>query len=194
MAAESGSVTTTEPPANRIPGSVVVPRKIHLDPRGMLVETLREDDVSAHGDRFAMSYTSVTVPGQMRDRDRWHVHLRQEDRFVVALGEMVLALFDARPQSPTHGRLELLRMAGAPVSSPNSPAGGKEATTYLVSIPVGVYHAIGNLHPSEPFVLQNYPTSLYDATDEGRVPFAEVKVPRLGDRPFSWDRVRVQRP
>jgi dTDP-4-dehydrorhamnose 3,5-epimerase len=182
---------TVEPPEARIHDVVVLPRTIHRDPRGLLIETMRSDDATIDGATFAMGYTSVTVPGQMRDRDRWHVHRRQVDRFVVPLGEMVLALYDGRPASPSAGRLDLLRMRGAPLGSPAGPA---TLTTHLVAIPVGVYHAIGNLHPSEPFVLQNYPTRLYDPSDEGRVPFSEAPIAALGQRPFDWSLVEVKRP
>jgi dTDP-4-dehydrorhamnose 3,5-epimerase-like enzyme len=186
-----GVIATVEPPQARIHELVVLPRTIHRDPRGFLVETMRSDDATIGGAAFAMGYTSVTVPGQMRDRDRWHVHRHQVDRFVVPLGEMVLALLDARPASPTAGRLELLRMRGAPVGS---PTGSTPLTTHLVTIPVGVYHAIANLHPDEPFVLQNYPTRLYDPSDEGRVPFLDAPIAALGDRPFDWSLVDVRRP
>jgi dTDP-4-dehydrorhamnose 3,5-epimerase len=188
------SVRTIEPPEIRISGVVVLPRTLHQDPRGFLVETLRRDDSTVAGDAFEMSYTSVTVPGEMRDRDRWHFHHRQEDRFVVPLGEMILALFDRRPESPTRGRLEVIRMAGPGVARSHAPGGKRDLLLHLVTVPREVLHAIGNLHPSDPFVLQNYPTRLYDATDEGRVPFADVPVDALGSAPFGWDRVEVRRP
>lgn len=191
-AARSGKVSTIEPPEVRIGGVVVLPRVIHQDPRGLLVETLRSDDASIRGDQFAMTYTSVTMPGEMRDKDRWHVHQKQQDRFVVPLGEMVLALFDARQGSPTHGRLELIRMAGVPPEAPHaSPK--RDVTTHLVTIPERVYHCIGNLHPKVPFVLQNFPTRLYDAADEGRVPFEKAPIASLGGKGFSWDLVEVRR-
>lgn len=183
---------TSSPPDRRIDGVVVLPRVIHQDPRGLLVETLRSDDSSIQGDRFAMTYTSVTVPGEMRDRDRWHVHAHQQDRFVVPLGEMILALYDARAKSPTEGTLDLLRMGGSPVGHPASNP-KQDLTTHLVTVPEGVYHCIGNLHPRDPFVLQNFPTRLYDAKDEGRVLFSEVPVRALGGRPFSWELVEVVR-
>ncbi len=186
-------IGTIEPPECRIDGAVVLPRVVHHDPRGFLVETLRHDDLPVRGDEFAMSYTSVTVPGEKRDRDRWHVHQRQVDRFVVPIGEMVLALWDARPTSPTHGLLHAIRMCGAPIAGLASPGGRADRTTHLVTIPIGVYHCIGNLHATDPFVLQNYPTRLYDAADEGRVPFAEAPIASLGGRPFAWELVEVRR-
>jgi dTDP-4-dehydrorhamnose 3,5-epimerase-like enzyme len=194
MAGRAGGlrVKTTDPPSVRIRDVVVLPRVIHQDPRGLLVETLRQDDAAVRGEHFAMTYTSVTVPGGRRDVDRWHVHEHQQDRFVVPLGEMVLALYDARAASPTHGTLDLLRMAGTPVLGSSSP-GKKDVVTHMVTIPERVYHCIGNLHPTEPFVLQNFPTRLFDPKDEGRVLFEEAPIASLGGRGFSWDIVEVIR-
>ncbi|MCI4319001.1 MAG: dTDP-4-dehydrorhamnose 3,5-epimerase family protein [Thermoplasmata archaeon] len=187
-------LATIEPFDSHLHDVIVLPRTVHFDPRGFLIETLRSDDASVAGDRFAMSYTSVTVPGERRDIDRWHVHHHQEDRFVVPLGEMILALYDPRPLSPTRGRIEAIRMAGAPVHQPASPAGKRDLATAMVTIPREVYHCIGNLHREEPFLLQNYPTALYNAADEGRVPFVDSPISSLGGRPFSWDLVEVVRP
>lgn len=189
-----GSFKTIGPTEVGIADVVSLSRAVHHDPRGFLVETLREDDASVHGKTFAMSYLSLTLPGQKRDSDRWHVHKRQVDRFVVVAGEMVLALYDARPGSPTKGRLVTVRMVGAQEDLSAPPAPGKrEAMTYLVTIPIGVYHCIGNLS-RHPFLLQNYPTRLYDPQDEGRVPFVEVPVVGLGGCPFTWESVEVVRP
>ncbi len=185
----SPTVPRIEPSELRIEGCRVRPRVIHRDPRGFLVETMRSDDADVQGDRFAMSYTSVTVPGQFRDHHQWHVHRRQVDRFVVPMGDMTLVLFDPRPDSRSVGTLSAIRMRGAPyhISVPGTTA--PSLTTYLVTIPPGVCHAIGNLHPSDPFVLVNYPTRLYDPTDEGRLAFTEVPIAALGGAPFDWDRV-----
>ena len=185
-AALPGSLRPIAPTEIRIEGVVVLARPVHQDPRGLLVETMRADDASVGGDRFRMTYTSVTVPGEFRDKDRWHLHARQTDRFVVPLGEMILALHDGRPGSPTTRRLEVIRMAGPPIHAAGAPT-KRDVLTYLVTIPPGVHHCIGNLSPA-PFVLQNFPTEYFDATDEGRIPFDSLTVPALG-RGFSWDLV-----
>ena len=182
-------LTRIDPPSIRIVGAQALPRTFHHDPRGFLVETLRADDTSVEGSKFRMSYASVTLPGQFRDLDRWHVHKVQTDRFVVVLGEMTLALLDQRPGSATHGVLDVVRMSGASRSALASTP-PQDRATYLVPIPPGVLHCIGNL-ASEPFLLQNFPTELYSPADEGRVPFASLPVPSLG-RPFAWD--LVERP
>jgi dTDP-4-dehydrorhamnose 3,5-epimerase len=186
MSPEPPSLRPIPPESVRIDAVRPIPRTVHSDPRGFLLETLRKDDRSVQGDRFALTYISVTVPGEFRDRDRWHVHKIQTDRFVVAAGEMILALYDGRPGSPTRGRIEALRMEGAPFGQLASPA-KREIITYLVPIPPGVYHCIGNLS-EDPFVLLNSPTELYDPADEGRVPFTEVPIGELSG-PFTWDRV-----
>ncbi len=162
-------------------------RVFHRDSRGFLVETLRADDPEGAGSHFRMSYASLTLPGQFRDVDRWHVHKVQTDRFVVLLGEMILALYDRRPDSTTRDRLAVIRMVGAPYSEARRANPSDEIPSYLVPIPPGVLHCIGNLS-AEPFVLQNFPTELYNPKDEGRVPFSELSIPALG-RSFSWDLV-----
>lgn len=188
-----GTKARTIPPSSvRIRDVVVLARAIHQDPRGLLIETLREDDRPVGGEHFAMTYTSVTVPGEMRDRDRWHVHQHQQDRFVVPLGEMVLALYDARANSETRGTLDLLRMTGASIGHPNRTS-KLDSITHMVTVPEGVYHCIGNLHSTEPFFLQNFPTRLYDQKDEGRVPFESVPIESLGGRGFAWELVEVVR-
>ena len=172
-----------EAPAITIKGVDPIPRTFHRDPRGFLIETLRSDDDRVNGAHFRMTYASLTVPGEYRDRDRWHVHRYQTDRFVVVLGEMMLALLDGRENSPTSDRLEVIRLRGAPFST-NSPRVADPPMTYLVPIPPGVLHCIGNLS-SMPFLLQNFPTELYNPDDEGRVPFADRPISPSGET-FAW--------
>lgn len=182
--AGAGTLTLIRPESIRIAGCEAVRRVIHQDARGFLVETLRADDVQIDGARFVMSYTSVTAPGEFRDRDRWHVHKRQTDRFVVPLGEMLLALFDAREYSTSTGELALVRMSGVPIGTvTHQPS--RDQITFLVPIPPGVYHCIGNVSDT-PFVLQNFPTGFYDPEDEGRVPFGACEIPSIRG-PFSWE-------
>jgi dTDP-4-dehydrorhamnose 3,5-epimerase len=191
MTTRASTINPVNPESIRLHLVSPLARVIHSDSRGFLVETLRRDDATVYGDQFAMSYTSLTVPGGFRDRDRWHVHRVQVDRFVVVLGEMILALYDARLDSPSHGRLEVIRMQGAPYAH-SSPGKEEDTKTSLVPIPPGVYHCIGNLS-TQPFVLVNFPTKLYDPQDEGRVPFREVSIDKIGG-PFEWARVRVDPP
>lgn len=172
-----------DPASITIQGSRPLTRVVHHDARGFLVETLRTDDIPVEGSRFRMTYSSLTLPGQFRDADRWHVHRIQTDRFIVLLGEMTLALYDGREESPTKGTLEVVRMRGEPFLDVPVPRKG-DSETHLVPVPPGVLHCIGNLS-NFPFLLQNLPTELYNPTDEGRVPFAECPIVSLAG-PFDW--------
>lgn len=182
-------IVPVEPVQAQIRGVEAVPLTIHQDRRGFLLETFRSDDTRFRELPFRMSYTSFTAPNQFRDADRWHVHKVQFDRFVVVLGEMILALYDPRKDSPTAGILEAVRLTGIPPGHPTHEA-TRNVTTYLLPIPPGVLHSLGNLS-DEPFLYQNFPSELYNPADEGRVPFLELAIPSMGG-PFSWE--RVERP
>ena len=80
--------------------------RVNRDPRGTLTELLRADwpDVFGEAMPFAQVYTSTTGPGVARDEDKWHVHRHQTDRFYCVAGRIVVAIADARPESPTQRR------------------------------------------------------------------------------------------
>lgn len=157
--------------------------KVNRDPRGILVETLKTDwtDVYSPDDRpFAQTYYSLTNSGVARDEDRWHLHFEQEDRFVVPLGDALLALYDAREDSPTFGVLNLV---------PLGESCGDDGQLMTV-IPRGVYHCF-MVVSERPALLLNYPTSLYNPQDEHRVPFAQAGARFTDGSAFTWNRVRA---
>ena len=173
-------------PEGLIDGVVARQLKVNRDQRGVLVETLRIDwpEVYTGDERpFAQTYYSITNPGFARDEDRWHHHAFQEDRFVIPSGDVVLALYDWRPSSPTYQRLNLI------------PLGERygDGGQLMVVVPRFVLHgfvAVGG----RPALLINYPTQLYNAADEGRAPFVEVNARFSDGAPFSWDAVRAAWP
>ena len=128
---------------------------------------------------FAQTYYSVTPAGLARDEDEWHVHRRQEDRFIVAAGSIVLALWDGRPESPTRGTLDLL---------PLGEISGDDAQ-HCVLIPRLVHHGF-MVVGDKPAVLLNSPTRLYNPADEGRDAFTDVGALFDNGLPFSWQAVR----
>ncbi len=179
------------PPNCKILDVVVIPRIIHFDPRGFLVETLRADDAKVNGEKFVMTYTSATPAGVARDENQWHFHANQEDRFVVVLGEIALALADFRKNSKTHGICQILDLKGAAWSDLEKAAKNNskfDIKTFLVTIPPGVYHCYKNIGKNL-VILQNFPTQLYNPGDEGRKLFKNVKIPALGQA-FSWNLVK----
>ena len=166
----------------RIHDAVARSLRVNRDESGTLVEILRTDwpDIYEPEARaFAQTYYSVTPAGLARDEDEWHVHRHQEDRFIVASGSIVLALWDGRSGSPTRGTLDLL---------PLGDIAGDDAQ-HCVLIPRLVHHGfmvIGD----QPAVLLNSPTRLYNPADEGRDAFADVEAAFDDGSPFSWQAVR----
>ena len=182
MRALLGDALIHEPgEASPIEGVLLKPLQVNRDPRGTLTELLRSDwnDVYDDAMSFAQTYVSVTQPGIARDEDRWHVHERQTDRFVVIAGTIVVAIADARPDSPTRGKLVLALMQAAD----DAPAG------YMLTVPPRTLHGLMAVGDT-PAMLQNFPTRLWDASDEGRVSFEEAGVSLPDGRLFSWDLLR----
>jgi dTDP-4-dehydrorhamnose 3,5-epimerase len=155
--------------------------RVNRDPRGTLTELLRSDwpDLFGATMPFAQVYASTTAPGVARDEDRWHVHRHQTDRFYCLAGRLVVAIFDPRPASPTRGRLLLVELA----------AGEDAPAPLAVTIPPGTLHGFV-VTSATPATLLNFPTRLYDPSDEGRLPFAEADVRLPDGAPFSYDAVR----
>ena len=101
---------------NLISGVIIYPLKINRDESGILSEVLKSNwkQVFSSKRSFAQCYYSVTPKGEIRDRDKWHVHpTKQEDRFVVIKGDIITAIYDSRPKSSTYQRLNLFLMGEA---------------------------------------------------------------------------------
>lgn len=159
-----------------IEGVILRKLKIHKDPTGLLVETLRSDwqDIYNTDDlNFAMQYMSITPSGIARDKDKWHVHKFQKDRFLCVFGKIITAVYDPRQSSKTKGKLNLF------VMSPQD-----ENEMYLLVIPENTYHGFMVIS-REPGYLLNFPTKLYNPDDEGRV---------ANKGELDWDIVRKDFP
>ena len=166
----------------RIHDAIARRLRVNRDASGLLVEILRADwgDIYNSVQRpFAQTYYSITPPGLARDEAEWHVHQHQEDRFVVASGSIVLALWDGRAESATRGTLDLLPM-GEVMS---------DDAQHSVLIPRRVHHGFVVIGAS-PAILLNSPTQLYNPKDEGRDPFTQVGATFDDGRLFTWQAVR----
>lgn len=162
-------------------GVVIRPLQVNRDPRGTLTETLKitwKEICDQKKRPFTQMYFSKTLPGVARDEDKWHFHPRgQEDRFAVLAGDIVIAIYDRRKDSPTKDFLNLFLM------------GESQGDTgqYLLLIPFRTLHGFVVVS-KKPTVLINYPTRLYDSREEKRIPFTEEKLP--DGSIFTWDLVR----
>lgn len=166
-----------------IEGAKLIPLTFHRDPRGFLVETLKETwtDVFRRPDlQFGQSYCSMTIPGFARDEDQWHNHpTKQTDRFVVMKGSAVFALFDWRKESPTHNVLNLFLMGQA----------NSDDNQFLLLIPKNVLHGFTTIG-KEPCYLLGFPDHVYDPAEEGRIQMQEVGATFSDGLPFSWKTIR----
>ena len=160
-----------------IDGVVVYPLKVNRDDRGILVESLKIDWDQVFDSKlrpFTQCYYSQTNPGVARDADRWHYHpTKQEDRFVVISGDIVIALYDWRKNSKTYGVLNLFRVGDSQTDDDQC----------LLLIPINVLHCLKNIGKKKAILL-NFPTKLYDSKEEGRIPFKEVKL--SNGTTFDW--------
>ena len=152
---------------------VLYPLKINRDSSGVLVETLRKDWPEIYGpDReFSMQYYSITPQGVARDKDVWHYHPHQEDRFLVAKGEIITAV-------AKDNLLNLFRMRA-------------DKDPYILLIPKQTLHGFMVVSKEEAILL-NYPTALYSPNEEGRIPHDKANVKFPDGSFFTWQKVRQE--
>lgn len=163
---------------------ILYPLKVNEDKRGILVETLKINCPKIYHPQsrpFAQNYFSITNAGTARDENTWHYHLKQEDRFVVIDGDIVVACYDWRKKSPTFGQLNLFKMGNS-----NGDYG-----QYLLLIPKNILHGFCVVSP-KPAILLNFPTKLYDKNDEGRISHQSAKAKFLNGQLFNWQTIRQQ--
>jgi len=163
---------------------LLYPLKINQDESGgILVETLRKDwkDIYGENREFSMQYYSVTDSGIARDEKVWHLHpTYQEDRFLVARGEIVVAVADKRENSPTKDIINLFYMKAY-------------EDPYILLIPKDTLHGF-LVVSKEPAILLNFPTGLYNQQEEDRISYETAQVKTEDGFLFSWDLVRKQFP
>lgn len=133
----------------------------HSDERGFFRELIRADDPTFKEGFGQWSHTK-TFSGAAK---AWHIHQRQTDWWYVAIGTVRAVLYDARADSPTHGRLEEHLM-------------GEAQGPQILKIPPGVAHGYKVLEgPAHLFYITS---QVYDPSDEGRIPYDD---PTIG---YDW--------
>jgi dTDP-4-dehydrorhamnose 3,5-epimerase len=84
----------------------------------------------------------------------WHIHKKQTDWWYVQSGLIKVALYDTRPDSPTHGQLQEILM-------------GDNQPPIVLKVPPGVAHGCKCI--SGPAMLFYITSHIYDPADEGRI-------------------------
>jgi len=129
----------------------------HSDERGFFREIIRvTDEIFPEG--FGQWSHSRMHQGVAK---AWHVHRRQTDWWYVGGGTLKVALYDTRPDSPTHGLLQELIM-------------GDDHEEIVLKIPPGVAHGCKVLSAEAHLF---YITShIYDPGDEGRIAHDDASI------------------
>lgn len=131
--------------------------------RGVLTEVFRPewcgDDAS-----IEQIFQVRLFPGAI---SAWHCHAMAFDRLFVSVGHARIVLFDARPKSPTFGRLDQFHVG--------------EARPALLTVPPLVWHGVQNLGGSTALLL-NAPSRAYNYEDPDhyRLPWDTAEIP------FDW--------
>jgi dTDP-4-dehydrorhamnose 3,5-epimerase len=132
----------------------------HLDHRGSVFEIF-EGDMSFWETPIVYAYQFSVRPRQMKG---WGLHELKTDRYTIITGEVLLFLWDDRPDSPTRGVVQKVVLSDRAVRQ--------------VVIPVGVWHLSLNLGADEARLI-NFPTDVYhhDAPDRLLLAWDSPEVP-----------------
>ncbi|MDO8339053.1 MAG: dTDP-4-dehydrorhamnose 3,5-epimerase family protein [Candidatus Burarchaeum sp.] len=149
-----------------IEGVEVKELKMIKDNRGFLMEILRgSDKMKADGQKaFGQMYISTAYPAVIKGK---HLHKLQTDHLTVIKGRAAIHVEDARENSPTKGKKEVILVG--------------EDNWKLVKIPPGIWHSTENVGTEVCYFI-NYVTREYDhkEPDEYRGQFDEA------DRKMPW--------
>jgi len=134
--------------------------RTHADERGTLCEIF-DPRWGFTEDPLVYAYLVTIRPEQVRG---WVVHREQTDRLFVYAGVLRIVLYDARTESDSFGRLNVLHFG--------------EHDRALVSIPAGVFHAVKNVGDREGAFV-NLPSQPYrhDDPDKYRLPLENNVIP-----------------
>lgn len=130
---------------------------------GVITEMFRPEWDPA-GSPVAQIYQSRLFPGAL---GAWSCHAKNTDRLFVNNGLVKIVLYDARPDSRTHGLINEFHAGDVRPS--------------LLIVPPFVWHGLQNLGPCDALVL-NFPTRpyIYEDPDHYRLPHDTAEIP------YSW--------
>lgn len=129
--------------AGHLDGVRVARPTVHVDHRGALLEIFTAEefwDVP-----YAYAYQTSVRPGMLKG---WFQHHQKLDRYHIVSGELLVLLYDDRPESPTRGQLQKLVI-------------GETSGVRGVLIPQRIWHLSYNVGQGDAILL-NFPSTHYD--------------------------------
>lgn len=146
--------------AGQIEGVLTFAPINHVDHRGRVFEIYPGASEFWHKP-VVYCYAFTIRPHQTKG---WGLHLEKDDRYTLIRGEVLTVLYDARLDSPTHGRIQKVMLT--------------EQGTRQMLIPTGVWHMNVNVSPDETLLI-NHPTEVYhhERPDRLTLPWDSPAVP-----------------
>jgi dTDP-4-dehydrorhamnose 3,5-epimerase len=144
----------------RIDGVILNQTAVIGDDRGVILELIdTRQDYWKDGVPFV--YMGTCRPGKAKG---WGLHKTHADRYFVLAGEMLLALYDDREDSPTNGVVQEFYLT-------------RDGLNQL-TIPIGVWHAHRNVGAGD-LIFANAPTKPFehDNPDKWRLPLDNDYIP-----------------
>lgn len=141
---------------------VLINCKKVINERGFLQEITREDQDSFFS--IGQTYITKTINGVIK---AWYQHQEQWDSIFVIQGEMKMALYDMRKNSPSYKQLDVFIISG---SEPQ-----------LIRIPPGVWHGFQALKSDLLLLHMNSHPFDFNHPDEIRID------PHSPEIPFDWN-------
>jgi dTDP-4-dehydrorhamnose 3,5-epimerase len=140
-----------------IAGVQIVPLRVIPDARGSVMRMLRADD--PHFTAFGEVYFSCINPGVIKG---WRKHTRMVQNLAVPVGQVEVALYDGRADSPTYRQVQDVIV-------------GPETNYALVLIPPGVWNAFKGLGVTVS-VVANCASILHDPAESETRPLDDPPV------------------
>lgn len=142
---DSATVTSSgESLETYIDGVRFRPSPVHIDERGELCEIFSSAWGIHEEQAIPYAYSVMIRPGRVKG---WAKHLLQDDRQFPIVGTIMYVLYDDRPESPTHTKIQRISLS--------------DRRRGLLVIPPGVYHAVHNIGLNEAFLV-NLPSKPYN--------------------------------
>jgi dTDP-4-dehydrorhamnose 3,5-epimerase len=143
--------------------------KTHIDERGSVFE-LYDLRWNWHPAPLVFSYAYTVRPQAVKG---WALHKLHEDRYFVLSGELVVVLYDDRPESSTYHQVSKVVLS--------------EFNRRIMNIPRYVWHAVHNVGLKDVLTI-NFPTIPYDHEDPDkyRLPIDNEYIPYKFNNARGW--------
>lgn len=171
---DTQSITRDWQPSDqqRIDGVFVRESRNVIKGNGLLTEMFRTDWLPPGQTATIDQVFQVALnPGGL---SAWHAHGVSTDRLFAVSGQLLIVLYDARRDSPSHGRINEFRCG--------------LARPMLIVVPPGIWHGVHNIGP-EPAILINMVDQAYryEDPDHWRVPADSPEIPYRFTAPRTLD-------